>query len=66
MSMPHPASHPDKPTVFLIPWKIEGTASVQARDATEAELKFAQLHMEDIAASGELMTFDAKPAEDAP
>ena len=63
MTMPHPASFPDKPQTFLIPWKIEGTAMVQARDATEAQLKFMQLHQEDIAASGELVSYEAKPAE---
>ena len=66
MSMPHPASHPDKVKTFLIPWKIEGTAMVQAKSATEAELKFHQLHQEDIAASGLLESFEPEPAEDAP
>ena len=62
MSMPHPASHPEKQT-FMVEWKIEGTEPVVARSATEAELKVVQINKEDIAASGKL-TCKATPAED--
>ena len=69
MSMPHPASHPEKQTdkvrTWLVPWEITGTAMIQAKTATEAKLKFQQLHQEDIAASGELFRHEPEPAEDA-
>ncbi len=47
-------------TTWLIPWRIEGVAKVRAVSATEAKLKFMQIHQEDIAAEGELSTDDAK------
>ena len=65
MTMPHPASFPDKPQpqTFRVKWTIEGSESVVARSATEAELKVVQINKEDIAASGKL-TCKATPAED--
>ena len=69
MTMPHPASFPDKPEVqtFLVPWKIEGKHPVRAATATEAELKFEMLPRAAYALeSGELESFEPEPAEDAP
>ena len=68
MTMPHPASFPDKPEVqtFLVPWKIEGKHPVRAATATEAELKFEMLPITAYLDSGELESFTPEPAEDAP
>ena len=68
MSMPHPASHPEKPRVqtFFVPWEIKGRHAVQAATATEAELKFQMLPPEAYAASGDLSNDPPEPAEDAP
>ena len=68
MSMPHPASHPEKEPrkvrTWIIKWEITGAATIRAETDTEALLKFEQFHQEDIAASGLLERFEPELAED--
>ena len=44
--------------IYIIPWKIEGTARIEASSPEEAKDKFAELTAVELAERGELESYE--------